>query len=205
MTLPVEPLAELVETAPSVRGLLGDESSARAYYRALDVGTLTMDAADQLADAIGRHPANIWPDYYEHVDDLDLDLDRLCRVLSCSRMNHARGWCIVHYQRWRRHGDPQVNPGRGNWGDDRRCDVDGCNREHYGRGWCNMHWSRWRRHGDPLHVDDYGPDPVHEGCRVEGCDERHHARGLCRLHYQRWWYGDERLDAIAAKPVSTQG
>lgn len=34
---------------------------------------------------------------------------RICSVDDCEKPAHARGWCPMHYQRWRQHGDPSVN------------------------------------------------------------------------------------------------
>lgn len=31
---------------------------------------------------------------------------RICSIADCGKPHVARGWCIVHYQRWSRHGDP---------------------------------------------------------------------------------------------------
>ncbi|RWO34773.1 MAG: hypothetical protein EOS10_00270 [Mesorhizobium sp.] len=30
----------------------------------------------------------------------------ICSISDCGKSHAARGWCIVHYQRWSRHGDP---------------------------------------------------------------------------------------------------
>lgn len=32
--------------------------------------------------------------------------DKACSIQDCVRPHGAHGWCQVHYQRWRRHGDP---------------------------------------------------------------------------------------------------
>jgi hypothetical protein len=37
----------------------------------------------------------------------------LCSVADCGGAVHCRGWCEMHYHRWRRHGDPMVCKGRG--------------------------------------------------------------------------------------------
>lgn len=31
---------------------------------------------------------------------------RVCSIEGCLRRHEARGWCSLHYDRWRRHGDP---------------------------------------------------------------------------------------------------
>lgn len=31
---------------------------------------------------------------------------RTCSITNCNRVHIARGWCEIHYRRWKRHGDP---------------------------------------------------------------------------------------------------
>lgn len=30
-----------------------------------------------------------------------------CSIPECQREHAARGWCLMHYKRWRNHGDPE--------------------------------------------------------------------------------------------------
>jgi len=32
---------------------------------------------------------------------------RVCQIDGCDGKHVARGWCQTHYDRWRRHGDPE--------------------------------------------------------------------------------------------------
>lgn len=41
--------------------------------------------------------------------------DRMCSIPGCSKVLLARGWCGKHYERWRRHGDPNYTE-RPTWG-----------------------------------------------------------------------------------------
>lgn len=33
---------------------------------------------------------------------------RKCTIPECDKRTHSRGWCEMHYTRWRRHGDPTI-------------------------------------------------------------------------------------------------
>lgn len=75
----------------------------------------------------------------------------LCQVDGCSNPKRARGWCNLHYARWRTHGCVDVSL------IDRSgqkvakvvpCKVVGCERVSLSRGWCNAHYHRWARTGD---------------------------------------------------------
>lgn len=120
---------------------------------------------------------------------------RVCSVDGCEKAVLARGWCKLHYSRWRRQGDPEVVlkiakvsvP----------CLVDGCSREHFGRGWCQMHYDRWRTHGDPL--VGARPDRV-KTCTIVGCEKPHSSRGWCGMHYLRW---AKHGDPLTGRPPTT--
>lgn len=68
-----------------------------------------------------------------------------CAVKGCGSAPHARGWCLKHYARWQRHGDPTVTLRPGGL-----CAVADCEREIKARGFCKNHYVRFMRYGDPL-------------------------------------------------------
>lgn len=35
-------------------------------------------------------------------------ITRVCSIAGCGKKHEARGWCSMHYGRWRRHGGPSV-------------------------------------------------------------------------------------------------
>lgn len=72
----------------------------------------------------------------------------VCTVPDCDRPQNARGWCKMHWKRWRRNGDPSARQ-RVPHGPEVICAVDGCDRPAVGRLWCAMHYQRWKKHGDP--------------------------------------------------------
>jgi len=74
----------------------------------------------------------------------------MCSIEGCERnirndSNGGNGMCGLHFQRWKRHGDPlyvrpQLEPGP--------CSFHGCTRPAVALGLCGTHWRRKRKHGD---------------------------------------------------------
>ena len=71
---------------------------------------------------------------------------RTCSIDGCDKRHFGHGYCNMHYERWRKHGDPTREPPQPIEG----CAIDDCEAAHYCRGWCRIHYNRWRRQGDPL-------------------------------------------------------
>jgi hypothetical protein len=72
-----------------------------------------------------------------------------CRISWCDQQAAIgrKGWCSLHYQKWRRHGDPErvviirQHPDV--------CTLEGCDEPYYARHYCKTHYRRWKAHGDP--------------------------------------------------------
>lgn len=76
---------------------------------------------------------------------------RTCSIDDCNEPTFGHGWCATHYQRWRRHGDPE----RGGTiqrqtGTGQPCAVEGCPFPVVAVELCNRHYRRFKRCGDPL-------------------------------------------------------
>lgn len=67
-----------------------------------------------------------------------------CSVAECDRSAVAKGWCNLHYHRWRKWGDPLTTYYR------ESCSIEHCGRPNLARSWCSLHYGRWQSHGDPL-------------------------------------------------------
>lgn len=114
---------------------------------------------------------------------------RTCLVDDCEREagepGSGRGWCSLHYQRWRRTGDPTAIKRRRN-----TCTIDGCDLLVTGRGWCSKHYTRWLRYSKP---DARIPGEVVDDKRI--CP-------TCRIDVPLTGYGASKricLKCIAAK------
>lgn len=71
---------------------------------------------------------------------------RRCTVERCGRPHEALGYCGMHYQRFKKHGDVSWSDGRQRR--DPICTVEGCEGKHSSRGYCNKHYQRLLNHGD---------------------------------------------------------
>lgn len=86
-----------------------------------------------------------------------------CTVDGCTRADiQAKGWCRMHYHRWRRTGTTGEAGRRQRSKRADHCIVAGCTKPDKQVGYCTMHAARLRRHGDPHAVFKaalpYGPD-----------------------------------------------
>lgn len=69
----------------------------------------------------------------------------ICTMPDCTTPQHARTWCIKHYARWQRSGDPAGIVPRNT----ASCDIEGCETMAKTRGMCGKHAERVRKFGDP--------------------------------------------------------
>jgi hypothetical protein len=132
-----------------------------------------------------------------------------CSISACDKPARVRGWCVGHYERWRKHGDPTAG---GPLGTRSRqsgpCSVDGCDDPAKARGLCQRHrrrpykrspaqsaaprQARKRRARTPeeareffwANVDVRGPDECHPWQRTP------QANG-----YGQFWDGERRVSA----------
>jgi 5-methylcytosine-specific restriction endonuclease McrA len=110
----------------------------------------------------------------------------ICSIEDCDRYCYGWGYCQLHYERFKKHGDPNINknPRLVNVG----CSVDGCEEKHYGKTFCKKHYDYNHRNGSPLIRYKYLN--LYEHCTVEGCKRKHEAHGLCSKHYKNIYQAD---------------
>lgn len=128
-----------------------------------------------------------------------------CSVDGCAHAVLARGWCPMHYQRWRTQGDPLHQSDRtiGHVSaPEQACSIETCELPTYARTWCKPHYYKWVRNGDPR-VAAWELGPADGRCGIEGCDRPHRTKGFCSLHYKRFLANGDALTII--KPHSYDG
>lgn len=72
----------------------------------------------------------------------------MCKVDGCEKKAHAHGFCMLHYQRMLKHGDPTVVKRVQSY-ESHKCSVEGCSEKPRRNGVCNKHSIRIKHHGDP--------------------------------------------------------
>lgn len=97
-------------------------------------------------------------------EGLLMESTRSCSIEECAKPACKRGWCELHYRRWRRHGDPTIVLVQ--YRGPETCTIVGCSRPHYGKTFCRLHYDRWVRLGDALAV----VRPKSKGMPEDPCD-----------------------------------
>lgn len=104
---------------------------------------------------------------------------RLCSLDGCVRPHASKGYCIIHYLRWRRTGDPgtvEVGVLR------RGCGVDECEEPHYAKGWCVKHYERVKSNGSPYREVEL---LAQELCSLSECGRPFLSKTFCSRHEDR--------------------
>lgn len=69
-------------------------------------------------------------------------MDKVCSVDGCNKMSRARGWCSMHYSRWRKTGTTHSQKLYA-------CKVAECDMKHHSKGYCTRHYML-AYHGRPI-------------------------------------------------------
>lgn len=116
---------------------------------------------------------------------------RICSIEDCDKLHLSRGYCGMHYRRFRLHGDPLGGNPFMKSSPSRLCSVDGCERVHAKHGLCSAHEARRRKHGSPTGgrgSASLGIAPRVTPCATDGCAQDAKANGLCWAHHKKAHY-----------------
>jgi len=109
-----------------------------------------------------------------------------CSIDGCEKRAAGRGWCSMHYRRWRLSGDPGPAHRLDGPKPLRQCKAPGCDSltRTSGADYCEMHYGRVRRHGNVQALVIQRPRIG--SCQVDGCRKPDTAKsGLCSMHAAR--------------------
>lgn len=74
-----------------------------------------------------------------------------CKLSTCERPLASKGFCDLHYRRWRRYGDPRESiPVPKRQSRKGECSVDGCGSPIQAVRMCSRHHQRNFKYGNPL-------------------------------------------------------
>ena len=105
---------------------------------------------------------------------------KTCDITNCGEKHYAKGFCRMHYDRFRAHGRPgPAHKVRGM----QNCTVEGCKNKHRARGLCDIHYGRWFY--ARTHKAKIGAKQKQKKCKLKYCMRMAHAKDMCTLHYGR--------------------
>lgn len=97
----------------------------------------------------------------------------MCSVEGCSRVIEAKGLCVGHYSRYKKHGDnfnrsPHFKPSPWTMNTHGTCDVPRCEVKAEYKNMCRQHYKWMKKHDIDL---DFIKDDYERGCENCGAKE----------------------------------
>lgn len=109
----------------------------------------------------------------------------ICKIADCTNVVKANGYCRLHWDRVRKHGDPnfvlhpfRIDPST-------PCEVAECKNKVVSKNLCSKHYSRKLKTGSattPLKKNFHEKGTP---CKVDDCKRKITSFGYCSMHYSR--------------------
>jgi hypothetical protein len=127
-------------------------------------------------------------------------VDGICSIPECGRQKYVKGFCLKHYARLRRFGNPLLTKRIIQRSSIKQCVISNCGKKSIAKSLCDKHYKMFILTG---RTEKIPTTPV-KGllCSVEGCERPRQARGLCSIHYTRVL---RRGDVGGALPETNKG
>lgn len=107
---------------------------------------------------------------------------KLCSSKGCDSPAKARGFCMKHYNKYNKYGNPLFIPDRKKL---EFCSVSECDNPYRAKGYCSTHYNQMVKAGSIVLKKE------NTVCCVSECDNQSIAKGYCMKHYYRFKrYGD---------------
>lgn len=122
---------------------------------------------------------------------------KVCKIDGCNDPAKKRGWCLFHYDRWLRKGDPLAGgPRRLPPNSLGTCHVNGCSNKAISQHVCQKHYAKLKKFGDPLggYVQDGRSKEWHQnkdGYVFRFDPESPHAGGNKLVYQHRFVMGEK--------------
>jgi formylmethanofuran dehydrogenase subunit E len=107
--------------------------------------------------------------------------------MPCQERHSMKGYCSLHYRRWKQYGDPLFEPQK-KW-INAACEVidEGveCGKPVDRKGMCKTHYWRDWANGSPTALKRPTPQARKGHCSVSTCGNEDYSLGLCKIHYHQ--------------------
>jgi 5-methylcytosine-specific restriction endonuclease McrA len=108
-----------------------------------------------------------------------------CSVNDCNRGSRAKGFCSLHYSRYRKYGDPHITAFVRKVSNVKKCEVEDCSIQSSIAQYCEYHYARFKKTGSPTTPKKKNLLPKGTPCMVEDCKGKVVSFGYCAVHYGR--------------------